>query len=285
MSRYSHRLHSATGDGPFTWSATGLPPGMRVDGDHLAGTPTAGGQYTVSLRVVDAYGRPATKQLPLSVGVTTPAMRAMFGKIVVEEGSGGGTGNDTSWYIDERGGRHAIPDGGTYECLAAQGIPIYDGAWQDVHRFGTPFEPAECVRAEPGDLVTHANGDSYLITPDWTRQWITDGTTFRCLEVNGHGVVRNVPRYWIMDLDQVADRQWNCWDAAAAPWGAPCGPMTERAGTSTSVTIATGSPPVGCTSASSRRARPTSATSSLESCSRVGRPGGRGLRPASPAIW
>jgi hypothetical protein len=68
------------GVAPFTWSATGLPPGMSVrfgdgvtqwwitPGDaELSGTPTQMGTFDVDLTVTDAEGATATNRYQLSV--------------------------------------------------------------------------------------------------------------------------------------------------------------------------------------------------------------------------
>jgi hypothetical protein len=42
---------TASGGGSQTWSATGLPPGLAVSGSTITGTPTAAGNYTVTVTV------------------------------------------------------------------------------------------------------------------------------------------------------------------------------------------------------------------------------------------
>ena len=55
----------------------------------------------------------------------------------------------TSWYVDLRGGRHWIPNGGTYDCLVAQGRTDYGStipiAW--VNALPKSSENAVCVRS------------------------------------------------------------------------------------------------------------------------------------------
>jgi hypothetical protein len=41
---------------PYTLNATGLPPGLRVSGNSIVGTPTAAGSYDVSAIAVDSTG-------------------------------------------------------------------------------------------------------------------------------------------------------------------------------------------------------------------------------------
>ncbi len=211
---YEKRLHSDTGEGPFTWSATGLPPGLTISGEKILGTPTATGGYDVDLTVTDVHGRSVSKSLVLEVQTPSASMLGMLGALVVEPGAGDG-GSDKAWYVDKRGGKHHMTEGGTYECLLAQGVPLYSGDITPLHEM-TPHEDAQCVRAAPGDIVAHDDGDSYLITSDWKRRWIVDAVTFDCLRADDRNVTRGVPRYWIMDLELAADIQTDCWDAAAA---------------------------------------------------------------------
>ncbi|WP_183093106.1 putative Ig domain-containing protein [Nocardioides stalactiti] len=119
--------------------------------------------------------------------------------------------DSTSWYIDKRGGRHWIPDGGTFECIAAQ----TGGAWPHtvpIRRLTqTKYEDAACVRATPGNILK-VDQDSYLLNADWTRSSIPDGNTYECLDANGHDMIR-VPRYYLLDLRAAPDASYSCYDA------------------------------------------------------------------------
>ena len=52
---------SASGGSPgYTWTATGLPPGVAFSaGGSLSGSPTQTGVYVVKLTVKDTLGKPA----------------------------------------------------------------------------------------------------------------------------------------------------------------------------------------------------------------------------------
>ena len=63
-------LPAATGGvGPYTYIATGVPPGLSFDPATRAitGTPTQAGNYTVSLTATDSQGRTASNAYPLNV--------------------------------------------------------------------------------------------------------------------------------------------------------------------------------------------------------------------------
>ncbi|MFC4210214.1 putative Ig domain-containing protein [Pedobacter lithocola] len=63
-------LPAATGGvGPYTYVATGLPPGLAYNASTRAitGTPTQAGNYTISVTATDSEGRTASNTYPLSV--------------------------------------------------------------------------------------------------------------------------------------------------------------------------------------------------------------------------
>lgn len=51
---YSATMTGTGGVTPYTWSATGLPPGLSMDGaGNITGTPTTGGSYPVTITLTD----------------------------------------------------------------------------------------------------------------------------------------------------------------------------------------------------------------------------------------
>jgi prepilin-type N-terminal cleavage/methylation domain-containing protein len=94
------------GVAPYTWSATGLPPGLSVDGTgKITGTPTAAGTYKVVVTATDAKGKGAsTNQFTWTViaapligtptGVRTDTSNQV---ITVTATATGGTGAGYSW--------------------------------------------------------------------------------------------------------------------------------------------------------------------------------------------
>ncbi|WP_316801046.1 putative Ig domain-containing protein [Pedobacter frigidisoli] len=66
------------GTAPYTYLATGLPPGLSFNTAtrEITGTPTLGGTYTISLTATDANGNKATTAYALTVTVNAPVVAA-----------------------------------------------------------------------------------------------------------------------------------------------------------------------------------------------------------------
>jgi hypothetical protein len=194
---------------PYTWQGIRVPTGLSLSTNGLlTGTAPSAGSYPLEISVRDSAGQTRTRTLAMAVLAVTPEISGRFGKIVRLPDS-------RSWYVDLRGARHSIPDGGTYQCLTAQGKEVVNLALESELQPYVELEPAQCVRSADGNIVRHRDGDAYLLTGDSLRH-IPDGGTYRCLEVNGHAVVNGVPRYWIMDQPRGSDFSWSCWNATSA---------------------------------------------------------------------
>ncbi|MDQ2949559.1 MAG: Ig domain-containing protein, partial [Acidobacteriota bacterium] len=67
-SSYSATLAASGGVPPYTWSATGLPPGLNIStAGVVSGTPTVIGTFQPTVTVRDSAGTSASKTLSLSV--------------------------------------------------------------------------------------------------------------------------------------------------------------------------------------------------------------------------
>jgi hypothetical protein len=64
---YSDDLEATGGSAPYTWTATGLPNGLAINGTQIEGTPTEAGTFTISVTVTDGAGTHATKNLQLTI--------------------------------------------------------------------------------------------------------------------------------------------------------------------------------------------------------------------------
>jgi hypothetical protein len=65
---------SATGGTPpYTWSLSGMPPGLSFDPASLAlsGTPSTAGSFSMTLEVDDSAGKSARRTVPLTVAAST----------------------------------------------------------------------------------------------------------------------------------------------------------------------------------------------------------------------
>jgi large repetitive protein len=73
---YNFTVDGAGGRPPYTWSASGLPPGLSLlTNGQFAGTPTSPGNFSVSLAIRDSSNATASRTLPLSIlGITTGSL-------------------------------------------------------------------------------------------------------------------------------------------------------------------------------------------------------------------
>jgi hypothetical protein len=62
---------NAGGVGPFTWSATGMPPGLTIDSSGtIGGTPTAAGTFTPTVTVKDSFNATASHSYTIVISGT-----------------------------------------------------------------------------------------------------------------------------------------------------------------------------------------------------------------------
>ncbi len=66
---YSAQAQGAGGSAPYTWSASGLPPGLSIEphSGAISGTPTAAGAYTTTITPTDSNGIEAPTTLAITI--------------------------------------------------------------------------------------------------------------------------------------------------------------------------------------------------------------------------
>lgn len=71
---YSASVKATGGALPYTWSASGLPPGLAIAAASgaISGTPTAGGSFPVQFTATDAHGIQATATLTIAISGGSP---------------------------------------------------------------------------------------------------------------------------------------------------------------------------------------------------------------------
>lgn len=127
---YSITLEAAGGAPPYTWTATGVPAGLRLDGETgiLSGTPTAAANANVNLTVRDSANRQASRQLALTIAaglsvVTSTLPAGTVGTAYAQTlQASGGTG--LSWRVSAG----TLPQGLTLSVAGAvSGTPAVAG--------------------------------------------------------------------------------------------------------------------------------------------------------------
>jgi hypothetical protein len=67
---YSRTLTAGGGQAPYSWSASGLPPGLQIDATSgkITGTPTTNGIYPVNIQLTDFGQRTASRSIVITIG-------------------------------------------------------------------------------------------------------------------------------------------------------------------------------------------------------------------------
>ena len=98
---YTYTLSGDGGSTPLNWSVSGLPAGLGLSGDTISGSPTAAGQSSLTVTLVDSRGRTATATTQLLVRTGLGGLN-MAAACTAQQGAGTtavafDTGNAYSW--------------------------------------------------------------------------------------------------------------------------------------------------------------------------------------------
>ncbi|WP_273786803.1 autotransporter domain-containing protein, partial [Brucella intermedia] len=85
---YNDKLQASGGSAPYTYMVTGLPEGLTLNGDTVAGKPTTAGSYDVEITVTDADGYTATHIVTLVIA-ERPLLEAQHHELTVMAGTTG----------------------------------------------------------------------------------------------------------------------------------------------------------------------------------------------------
>ncbi|MFC7527375.1 putative Ig domain-containing protein [Actinoplanes sp. GCM10030250] len=133
---YTKTYVAANGTVAYTWTATGLPPGITVDAASgvVSGTPTAPGVYSVALTVTDFWSRFDTKSFTWTVPalavntINTQTTKQGNVATVVKPTATGGVQPYTKWTAT------GLPPGLVVDSAAGtvSGTPTTKGTWNPV---------------------------------------------------------------------------------------------------------------------------------------------------------
>jgi hypothetical protein len=70
-SPYGATAQATGGSTPYTWAASGLPPGLQINSStgQITGTPTSAGSYTATLTVTDHDGITASRSAAVTIAM------------------------------------------------------------------------------------------------------------------------------------------------------------------------------------------------------------------------
>ena len=119
-------LTATAGRPPYTWAASGLPPGTSITGSQITGTPTAGGTFSTVLAVTDANSRTATQAVTWTVLAPPPVISVLLPSGTVGQSYSAtlsATGGTTPYTWQVTG----LPPGLTRSGAAISGTPTAGG--------------------------------------------------------------------------------------------------------------------------------------------------------------
>ncbi|MFD1151429.1 S8 family peptidase [Saccharothrix hoggarensis] len=120
----SLQLKASGGTPPYTWSATGLPPGLSLAASTglISGTPTTAGSYTVTATVTDSAGKSAGTTFTWTINPPGGSCSAPGEKVVNGGFENGTTGwSNATWTIGAWTGEGAPRSGSRSSWISGYG--------------------------------------------------------------------------------------------------------------------------------------------------------------------
>jgi hypothetical protein len=125
---YTAALAATGGAEPYTWTATGLPPGLAITGAQITGTPTEAGESEPEITVTDSAGGTYRAQFVLTIEALPPL------EILTAALPGGQIGQSYTATMQASGGvppyswtSTGLPPGLAMSGATISGVPTADG--------------------------------------------------------------------------------------------------------------------------------------------------------------
>jgi len=172
-------LSASGGTPPYSFSATGLPPGLSVNSGTgvISGTPTTAGTYTVTATVRDSAPTPASASQTFTWTISPPGSCGSPGQKIANPGfeSGAASWTATSGVIGQWGGSGQPTHSGTWNAwLDGYGVTHTDTLSQTVAipagcstytlSFWLHIDTAETTTTTAFDRLTVQLGSTTLAT-------------------------------------------------------------------------------------------------------------------------
>lgn len=180
------------GTAPFTWSATGLPPGMSIrpwnqaervitpDDAEIWGTPTATGTFNVEVTVTDANGATASLAFPFSVSalgvdgsdyLPNGTLGTSYSKTVRVLG---GTGPYTVSLFNRL--FQPLPAGLSLSGMVVSGTPLENGGFTPVLQFQDSV--GNILQNPEGFTISGGTGSTVSVNQTFNLGTITEGSGY-----------------------------------------------------------------------------------------------------------